>query len=309
MSTPVVERPRAGTATRTAPPAPPRSTPVAVPSRGRVRRPEPAAAARTERRTRPAVRTVPAGRAPFVLTVMALLGVGLVATLWLSTAAAADSYRLQDARTAARELSERSERLHREVAALQSPPALAQRAAQLGMVPAKDPARLVVAADGAVRVVGDPTPAVAPPVVAALPGGLDGGVAPAARSVPAPESAPEQVAAAAVAAARPAVEEARKAAEEAAAQDAADGTGQGDTDQDATGQDATDRDGAGQDASAQDATDRDGASQEGTTRSAGQRAATEGTRDSADIQGTADTQETEDTTATAGTRRARTDAG
>ena len=56
---------------------------------------------------------------------MVLLGIGLVATLWLSTAAAADSYRLQDARAEARDLSERSERLHRDVAALQSPPALA----------------------------------------------------------------------------------------------------------------------------------------------------------------------------------------
>jgi hypothetical protein len=292
MSAPVVERPR--TATRTAPASPSRSAPA--PGTPRVRRPEPHGATRTDHRTRPAARTaaraVPGGRAPFVLTVMALLGVGLVATLWLSTAAAADSYRLQDARTAARELSERSERLHREVAALQSPPALAQRAAQLGMVPAKDPARLVVAADGAVRVVGDATPAVAPPVVAALPGGLDGGVAPRARSVPALESAPEQVAAAAVAAARPAAEEARKAAEEAAAQDDA-------------AQDDANQDDATEDAAAQDAADQNGAAQEGTTRSAGQRAAAEGTRDSA----TADTQDTEDTSATAGTRRARTDAG
>jgi hypothetical protein len=164
---------------------------------------------------------VASGRASFVLTVMVLLGAGLVATLWLSTAATADSYRLQDARTAARELSERSERLHREVAALQSPPALAQRATQLGMVPAKNPARLVVAPDGGVRVVGEPVPAVAPPVVAGPPGGLDGGVAPAARQVPGPEAAPEQVAAAAAAAARPAVEEARRAAEEQAAEEQA----------------------------------------------------------------------------------------
>ena len=297
MSAPVVERPR--TATRTAPAAP-RSAPKA-PGSPRVRRAEPHGATRTDPRTRPAARTaaraVPGGRAPFVLTVMALLGVGLVATLWLSTAAAADSYRLQDARTAARELSERSERLHREVAALQSPPALAQRATQLGMVPAKDPARLVVAADGAVRVVGDATPAVAPPVVAALPGGLDGGVAPTARSVPAPESAPEQVAAAAVAAARPAAEAARKAAEEEAAaqDDAAQDAAQDGAGQDATDQDVTDQDGTGQ----------NGTDQNGTARSAGQRAAAEGTRDSA----AADTQDTEDTSATAGTRRARTDAG
>ena len=63
--------------------------------------------ARREERLRrlaggPQARGAAAGRAQFVLLVMGLLGVGLVATLWLSTAAAADSYRLQDARAAAR---------------------------------------------------------------------------------------------------------------------------------------------------------------------------------------------------------------
>ena len=79
---------------------------------------------------------------------MGLLGVGLVATLWLSTAAAADSYRLQDARAAARMLSSQSERLHREVANIESAPELARRAAAIGMVPVQDPARLVVARTG-----------------------------------------------------------------------------------------------------------------------------------------------------------------
>lgn len=102
------------------------------------------------------------GRAQFVLLVMGLLGAALVATLWLSTAAAADSYRLQDARSAARTLSEQSERLHREVASMASPPALAERATGLGMVPVRDPARLVVGPDGTVQVVGKPRAAVAP---------------------------------------------------------------------------------------------------------------------------------------------------
>ena len=112
-----------------------------------------------------------AGRAQFVLLVMVLLAVGLVATLWLSTAAAADSYRLQDARAAAQALTAQSERLHREVAAMNSAPALAQRAAQLGMVPVEDPARLVVAPDGTVTVVGRPkaVTAPAPPVPPAAP--------------------------------------------------------------------------------------------------------------------------------------------
>jgi hypothetical protein len=103
----------------------------------------------------------PAGRAKFVLLVMGLLAVGLIVTLWLSTAAAADSYRLQDARVAARALSEQSEQLRREVTAMDAAPALAQRAAALGMVPVQDSARLVVAPDGAVTLVGTPKAAIA----------------------------------------------------------------------------------------------------------------------------------------------------
>lgn len=122
-----------------------------------------------------ATRTAPpAGRAQFVLLNMVLLAAGLVATLWLSTAAAADSYRLQDARSDASALSERAERLHREVASMESAPELARRAAALGMVPVQDPARLVVAPDGSVSVVGTPRAAVgsqpAPPAVPGPPG-------------------------------------------------------------------------------------------------------------------------------------------
>ncbi|WP_073458183.1 hypothetical protein [Pseudonocardia thermophila] len=102
------------------------------------------------------------GRAPFVLLVMVLLAAGLVAILWLSTAAAADSYRLTDARAAAQRLQEQSEALRREVAAMESAPEIARRAEQLGMVAVRDPARLVVAPDGAVTVVGQPRAAVAP---------------------------------------------------------------------------------------------------------------------------------------------------
>lgn len=125
-------------------------------------------------------RTAPtAGRAKFVLLVMALLATGLVVTLWLSTAAAADSYRLQDARVAARALSEQSEQLRREVTAMDAAPALAQRAAALGMVPVQDSARLVVAPDGTVTVAGTPKAAVAtaPPAPLAPPAAPDGATA------------------------------------------------------------------------------------------------------------------------------------
>jgi len=102
------------------------------------------------------------GRARFVVLVMVLLGMALVATLWLSTAAAADSYRLQEAQTQARDLSERAEDLGQRVATLETAPELARRARNLGMVPTGEPARLVVLPDGTVAVIGEPTPATAP---------------------------------------------------------------------------------------------------------------------------------------------------
>jgi hypothetical protein len=93
---------------------------------------------------------------------MVLLAVALVATLWLSTAAAADSYHLQSAQERARNLTERSENLSREVANLETAPELARRARGLGMVPAGDPAQLVVRPDGTVVLIGEPRRATAP---------------------------------------------------------------------------------------------------------------------------------------------------
>ena len=140
-------------------------------------------AAPTRPAAKPSTRTTDtraSGTAPFVLLIMVLLTGGLVATLWLSTAAAADSYRLDEARQVARDLSEQSERLHRDVEAAQSAPALAAAARAQGMVPAGEPAVLVIAPDGSSQVVGDPKPAqaVAPPpsvAVPATPPAADGG--------------------------------------------------------------------------------------------------------------------------------------
>ncbi|WP_300010765.1 hypothetical protein [Pseudonocardia sp.] len=172
MSAPVTERPRGSVRTasrpgRTAPP------PVVPAQRGAPRTRDAGAAqkayARRDERlrrlvggVRPARSGAPARRAQFVMLVMVLLGSGLVLTLWLSTAAAADSYRLQDARLAAAELSEQVEALRREVAVAGSAPELVRRAEQMGMVPVQDTARIVVAPDGTVTVVGDPSVARAP---------------------------------------------------------------------------------------------------------------------------------------------------
>jgi cell division protein FtsB len=132
-------------------------------------------------------------RTPFVLLVMGLLAVGLITSLWLSTAAAADSYRLEQAQLQARELSERSARLRQEVATLQTAPELAKRARALGMVASPEPARLVVQPDGSVVLVGKPVTAAGPPPPA-LPS-ASGDRPPAATSQrPAPGLRPDRAA-------------------------------------------------------------------------------------------------------------------
>jgi hypothetical protein len=115
-----------------------------------------------ERRQSGEANDATSGRSQFVLLIMVLFGVGLVASLWLSTTAAADSYRLDAARQATRDLSESSESLRTEIASMQSAPALAAAARQMGMVQVSDVARLVVRPDGSVQVVGAPKAAVAP---------------------------------------------------------------------------------------------------------------------------------------------------
>ncbi|MEV5650095.1 hypothetical protein AB0L57_17765 [Nocardia sp. NPDC052254] len=104
-----------------------------------------------------------AGRLPFVAAILALLGCGLLVTLVLTTHAAEDSYQLSDARKISRQLLDERAALQREVEAADSAPELANRARELGMIPAKDPARLLVAPDGTVTVVGKETPAEGPP--------------------------------------------------------------------------------------------------------------------------------------------------
>jgi cell division protein FtsB len=107
----------------------------------------------------------PGGRARFVVLIIVLLVTGIAATLWLSTQAISDSYRLERAKQESTDLSERADVLKREVSKLDSPSALAQRAKELGMVFPGDPARLVVAPDGTITVVGEPkqAPSQAPP--------------------------------------------------------------------------------------------------------------------------------------------------
>ncbi|WP_280438946.1 hypothetical protein, partial [Nocardia cyriacigeorgica] len=105
-----------------------------------------------------------ATRIPFVAAILALLACGLALTLLLTTRAAEDSYLLSDARKLNQTLADERAALQREVEAADSAPELAARARELGMIPAKDPARLVVAPDGSIIVIGDPKPAEGAPV-------------------------------------------------------------------------------------------------------------------------------------------------
>ncbi|GAA3461943.1 hypothetical protein ACFFSW_15030 [Saccharothrix longispora] len=124
--------------------------------------------ARRDRRTPskrgPAVTRQPVvtPKAPFVVMVMVVLGVGIAAIMWLSTQATADSYRLQDARAEETRLARQVEQLRQEVALAESPLELAEAATRLGLLPAGDPARLRQLPDGTVEMYGRPS-AVQPP--------------------------------------------------------------------------------------------------------------------------------------------------
>ncbi|MGB3444944.1 MAG: septum formation initiator [Actinophytocola sp.] len=153
--------------------SPPAPTRTSAPGRARSAAAQRAYARRAQREGRPIQRAVDddldhgAGRVSFAVLIIVLLVVGVAATLWLSTQAIADSYRLDQAKQDTERLAERAAVLQREVTEKESAASLAERAKAMGMVPAGDPARLVVQPDGTVVVVGDPTP-VAPPAPPAI---------------------------------------------------------------------------------------------------------------------------------------------
>lgn len=109
---------------------------------------------------------LPKSRASFVLLMMSLLATGVVLTLWLTTQAIADSYRLDRVRAETAALTEKAERLQREVSREQTVAALDRKARQLGMVPSGDPARILVTPMGKKKLIGEPQaakPATPPP--------------------------------------------------------------------------------------------------------------------------------------------------
>ncbi|RAS61650.1 hypothetical protein C8D87_10993 [Lentzea atacamensis] len=96
-------------------------------------------------------------KAPFVVLVMLVLGAGVAGIMYFSTQAAADTYRLQEAKAEAEKLTLRMEQLRREVALLESPTDLARRAAEMGLVEPSNPARLRQNPDGSIEEFGKPS--------------------------------------------------------------------------------------------------------------------------------------------------------
>lgn len=127
-------------------------------------------------------------RIPFVVLVIGALAVGLAVTLWLSTDAAQRSYQLSNARALNDALTQQKEALERDVLQAQSAPALADAARNLGMIPSRDTAHLVLDPAGNWVVVGQPKAAEGaspPPLNTKLPEPK-----PAAPERPAPPAAP-----------------------------------------------------------------------------------------------------------------------
>jgi hypothetical protein len=112
---------------------------------------------RPERQLRavPARAEAPA-RAPFVLLVVAILGVGLVGLLLLNTSLQRGSFAIHDLSRQTAKLAEREENLDQRLARLKAPENLASRAQRMGMVPNPNPVFLRLS-DGAV--LGDAKPA------------------------------------------------------------------------------------------------------------------------------------------------------
>lgn len=98
-------------------------------------------------------------RVPFVVPVLGLLVLGLGLSLWLSTTAAQDSYQLGIERQENQALVDRRDQLKREYESGDSAPELSDKATQLGLVPSRNPARMVVDTQGRPEILGEPAPA------------------------------------------------------------------------------------------------------------------------------------------------------
>ncbi|WP_338683125.1 septum formation initiator family protein [Streptomyces acidiscabies] len=99
-----------------------------------------------------------AGRTPFVLLVVVLLGGGLIGLLVLNSALSEGSFRMDDLQKETKSLTDEQQALQRDIDSYSAPDALQKRARELGMVPGGDPAFLQP--DGTVK--GSPSAAAEP---------------------------------------------------------------------------------------------------------------------------------------------------
>lgn len=97
-------------------------------------------------------------RIPFVLLVVTVLGLGLVGLLLLNTGLQRGAYEVTDLRQTSADLTLRQQNLRVQVADLQQPQQLAERALRLGMVRNDSPAFLSIATG---KIVGAAVPGVA----------------------------------------------------------------------------------------------------------------------------------------------------
>ncbi|MBN9620390.1 MAG: hypothetical protein J0H43_11765, partial [Actinobacteria bacterium] len=100
----------------------------------------------------------------FALLVTALVLGGMGLLLLLNTASAANELKRHDLAAQDASIAAQVQALQNQVAASAAPGNLAAAAAALGMVPAANPAFLVVEPNGSVRVLGSPAPASGNPV-------------------------------------------------------------------------------------------------------------------------------------------------
>jgi len=112
----------------------------------------------------PALRLLPApspslGRGPFIVLVLALVIVGTIGLLVLNTIIAADSFRAEQLVQRNAELAVTEQELQRQVAEGLAPEALAEAARELGMIPAGQPAFVIIGPDGSIVIQGTPAPA------------------------------------------------------------------------------------------------------------------------------------------------------
>jgi hypothetical protein len=110
---------------------------------------------------------------PFALLLIGLVVGGMCLLLMLNTASAANEVRRHDFAAKDAGVAAQVQQLQNQVAASAAPGALGSAAAQLGMVPAGNPAFLEIGPNGSVRVLGSAGPAsaaeLAPPPAPAPP--------------------------------------------------------------------------------------------------------------------------------------------